>query len=124
MAVLHAQKEGFDDLKIRMPPGRIWASPDKPAGYLRNSVLTVLAKKIGDQDLPEELIDAGTFDDTEPATGSPVRDEVAAIKVQMAFRDHQARKEGYGDDEEEEEEEEDDDGDDNDDDDDKGEGDD
>ena len=106
MAIIHAQKEGFQDLVDRIPPGRIWASPDKPKGYLRKSVLTVLAKKIGDHELPHELIESGTFDDTDPSTSSQVRDEVTAIKTEIAYREHEDRaKRGEKEDEDETEDE-------------------
>ena len=49
---------------------------------------TRLTRKMVDKDLPAELVESGTFD-ADPPTGSPVRDKTAAIKTELARRDHQ-----------------------------------
>lgn len=81
MAYLHAQKENFPDFKKKLPSGTIWASPGKKDGYLRASVLQSLAKRVGDEPLPLELITAGTFADTRPETGKEVTDRIAALEL-------------------------------------------
>ena len=62
----------------------MWATPDKQDGYLRRSVLSMIARKIGDEILPKDLITAGTFTDTEPKSGLDLRDELAAYKIGSA----------------------------------------
>ena len=64
-----------------MPRGHIWASPNKPDGYLHGSVLRSLARRIGDADLPGELIEAGSFKDTNPPTGNEEMDEPVPIAI-------------------------------------------
>ena len=65
----------------------MWATPDKPGGYLRSSVLRVLASKIGDKaPLPEDFIAAGGFDDLDSET--KVKDQASAIVLPCLVRDH------------------------------------
>ena len=65
----------------------MWATPDKPGGYLRSSVLRVLASKIGDRaPLPEDFVIAGGFDD--PDSESRVQDQASAIVLPCLVRDH------------------------------------
>lgn len=78
LAWMHAQDKSWPDFKEKLPPGEIWASPNKPDGYLRKSILVAIGQRIGDT-LPQDLVNAGVFED--PATSSPVHDEVAAIRV-------------------------------------------
>ncbi|KAI9701071.1 MAG: hypothetical protein M1836_001740 [Candelina mexicana] len=85
MAIMQAQRENNPFLSA-IPSGKIWASPGKKDGYLRRSTLRSLARQVGDQDLPDELIEAGTFVDTSPATGSPVLETIAAIEVGLTVR--------------------------------------
>lgn len=53
------------DIRIgrkRVSAGTVWATPDKPGGYLRSPVLRVLASKIGDRaSLPEDFIHRRRF---------------------------------------------------------------
>ena len=86
MAVMQAQKEK-NPLLNNLPQGNIWASPEKKNGYLRHSTLRLLARQVGDQDLPEELVSAGPFVDTEPETGSWFRDQIAAWQVGLMVRE-------------------------------------
>lgn len=81
MAYMYAQRSGFPDLKSKLPNGQIWASPGKPGGYLRRSVLQSLAKRIGDEPLPSELLIAGTFTDTEPRSATDVQDCITEIEL-------------------------------------------
>ncbi|KAI9697211.1 MAG: hypothetical protein M1836_004775 [Candelina mexicana] len=74
-------------LRHTLPTGTIWASPEKKDGYLRRSTLRALARHIGDIDLPAELVEAGTFIDTEPGTASQVQEKVAAREVALFLRD-------------------------------------
>lgn len=103
MAWIHASRKGYKDFKVKLPPGRIWASPDKSDGYLRKSVLRLLARKVGDEDLPEEMLEGGTFEDTLPATGNAVRDEVTGIYTVLRLRDHLSGKTVSAEEDEEEE---------------------
>lgn len=64
----------------------MWATLDKPGGYLRSSVLRVLASKTGDRaPLPEDFIAAGGFDD--PDSESRVKDQASAIILPLLVRD-------------------------------------
>ena len=36
--------------------------------------------------LPQDLVEAGTFTDTSPATGADINDELAAIEIGMKVR--------------------------------------
>ena len=78
LAWLHAEEKSWPGFKEKVPPGEVWASPNKPDGYLRKSILLELGKKTGDR-LPKDLISAGVFED--PDTSSTVHDEVASIRV-------------------------------------------
>ncbi|KAL9099167.1 MAG: hypothetical protein Q9163_005293 [Psora crenata] len=110
LAWLHAERQGFKDFKDKVPPGTIWASPDKPSGYLRKSILRSLAREVGDRDeLPTDLIQAGEFED--PATATNVGDAVGGLTMPLLFRKHlegerDKKEEDSNSDEEEEEEEE------------------
>ena len=73
LAWLHADDKTWPGFKEKVPPGRVWASSNKPDGYLRKSILLALGKKTGDR-LPTDLVNAGGFDD--PDTSSRVRDEL------------------------------------------------
>lgn len=64
MTYINAKKEHYLDFETKLPPGRIWATPDKSSSYLRRSLLRALARRIGDVDLPQDMIEAATFDDT------------------------------------------------------------
>ena len=68
-----------------MPQGKVWASPDKPAGYLRKSILRVLAKRVGDE-LPADLMEAGEFEDADSA--SRVRDQVGQVALPMLVKNY------------------------------------
>lgn len=85
LAWLHAADKAWPDFKNKVPPAEVWASPNKPDGYLRKSILLDLGKRTGDR-IPQELIDAGTFDD--PDTSSPVHDQIAGIKITEQVQDH------------------------------------
>lgn len=86
MTYIHAARQGFANFREKLPSGSIWASPSKKKGYLRASVLRALNRKAGDDLLPEDLLEAGTFVDTEPATGVPVRDKIASLVLSMRIR--------------------------------------
>ena len=73
-----AQNSG---LERKLPRGTIWASPNKPSGYLRTSTLTILAESIGDSALPPDLVESGTFIDTDPFTSSGPAEDRAHIKL-------------------------------------------
>ncbi|KAI9721002.1 MAG: hypothetical protein M1812_002481 [Candelaria pacifica] len=108
LAIIQALMEKnpvVDDL----PSGTIWATPGKKDGYLRRSTLRALARQIGGKDLPEELMEAGTFED--PDTASPVQDQVTAIEMGRLIREEisgkgKERKEESEEEEESDEEEE------------------
>lgn len=87
----------------------MWATPDKPGGYLRSSILRVLASKIGDKTpLPEDMVIAGGFDD--PDSASTAKDQAAAIALPLLVRDHlEGRKAKAAEEEDDEEDDEDDD---------------
>lgn len=63
----------------------MWASPDKPEGYLRKSILLELGRRTGDT-LPQDLIVAGGFEDSE--TSSAAYDRVAALRVSECVQRH------------------------------------
>lgn len=85
LAWLHAEEKKWPDFKSRVPPGTVWATPNKPEGYLRKSILLELGKKTGDK-LPQDLISAGAFED--PGTSSIVNDRVAAMTIAQNFQAH------------------------------------
>ncbi|KAL8917319.1 MAG: hypothetical protein Q9172_005904 [Xanthocarpia lactea] len=100
---LAARRAGYVGWEAKVPPGTMWASPGKPGGYLRNSILRVLASKIGDKaPLPQDVILAGGFD--EPQSHSVVKDQAGALTLSVLVRDHVEGK--LRDKKEEEEEEE------------------
>ncbi len=103
MAHMNAVIEGFTDIDKKLPNGSIWASPDKPDGYLRKSVLQVLAKRIGDRPLPFDLVEAGTFEDTNPESGRLVEDQKAGIE--LSYRMKENRKGNLKDDDDDDAEE-------------------
>ena len=103
---MHAEFEGWEGYRDKVPPGRIWASPNKPEGYLRKSVLRSLARKVNDEDiLPEELIEAGTFIDTDPPTGTDAANKLADLELGIELRRECKKKTMEIDDEEDMEEE-------------------
>lgn len=85
LAWLHAEDKSWPGFKEKAPPGEVWASPNKPDGYLRKSILLELGKKTRDG-LPKDLINADVFED--PDTSSIVHDEVAGIRVTDHVLDH------------------------------------
>ena len=85
LAWLHADDKSWPDFKEKVPPGEVWASPNKPDGYLRKSILLELGEKTGDR-LPKDFINAGIFED--PGTSSAIYDEVAGIRVVGHVQDH------------------------------------
>ncbi len=86
MAIMQAQSESNPVLDT-VPKGTIWASPGKEDGYLRRSTLRSLARKVGDRDLPDELLEAGTFEDTQPeSSASPVLERVSVLEVALTVR--------------------------------------
>jgi hypothetical protein len=78
LAWMHARDRSWPGFKEKLPSGEIWASPNKPDGYLRKSVLLAMGKRLGNT-LPQDLTSAGAFED--PDTSSVVLDEVAGIRV-------------------------------------------
>lgn len=112
LAWLNAERQGYKNFKVKVPPGTIWASPEKPPGYLRKSILRNLARKVGDCDeLPADFIEAGEFED--PDTASKIRDEVGKLNIPLAIRKHldgerddKKEGDGYDDDDDDEEAEE------------------
>ncbi|KAL8957622.1 MAG: hypothetical protein Q9183_006009 [Haloplaca sp. 2 TL-2023] len=87
LAWLHANDENWPGFKEKVPPGKVWASPNKPEGYLRKSILVKLAKRTGDK-LPTELIDSGVFEDSD--SRSLLSDVVAAVRVSKLVQAHLA----------------------------------
>ncbi|KAL8903424.1 MAG: hypothetical protein Q9171_007408 [Xanthocarpia ochracea] len=85
LAWLHANDNNWPGFKEIVPPGTVWASPNKPDGYLRKSILVEIGRRTGDK-LPNDLIEAGAFED--PDSSSKVADEVACIRVTEKIEDH------------------------------------
>ncbi len=85
LAWLHAETKGWPNFKSKVPPGEVWATPSKPQGYLRKSILLEMGKMAGDK-LPKDLIEAGVFED--PSTSSTVQDQVAGITIAEHVQDH------------------------------------
>ena len=111
LAWLHAEANKWVGFKEKVPRGEVWASPKKPGGYLRKSILQDLGKMAGDR-LPQDLINAGGFEDSE--TNNAVCDAVAGIRVTEVVRRHldgerdpkQGENSGESEDEDDEDEEE------------------
>ena len=87
MAYMHAVKSQYPNYKEKLPSGTIWASPGKTDGYLRKSVLRALAERAGDVSLPQELVAAGTFLDTDPSSGRDIEDKKAVIELSARIKD-------------------------------------
>lgn len=85
LAELQADKNAWPGFKDKFPPAEVWASPNKPDGYLRKSVLVELRERTGNK-LPKRLLDAGSFEDA--ATSNAVHDELAAIRVTEKVRSY------------------------------------
>ena len=85
LAWLHAEDKEWAGFKEKVPPGQVWASPNKPDGYLRSSIMRELWKRTGDT-LPEDLLTAGTFDD--PDTSNVVYDKIAGTRVTETVQRH------------------------------------
>ena len=85
LAWLTAEDKSWESFKEKVPAGEVWASPNKPDGYLRKSILIEIGKRLGDK-LPKDLISAGTFED--PDTSSIVNDELAQIRVTEHVENH------------------------------------
>ncbi|KAL8644093.1 MAG: hypothetical protein Q9226_007938 [Calogaya cf. arnoldii] len=107
LAWLHAEDKNWPGFKEKVPPGTVWASPNKPDGYLRKSFLLELGKRTGDK-LPQDLISAGVFED--PKSSSPVADEVSATRVTEYAQGHlEGKRDPKGDDDEEDDDDDEDD---------------
>lgn len=78
LAWLHAEDNEWAGFKEKLPPGQVWASPNKPDGYLRKSILLELGRRTGEK-LPQDLMSAGTFED--PDTSNVIYDAITAIRV-------------------------------------------
>ena len=87
MTYIHGIKYQYPNFKEKLPSGTIWASPRKPDGYLRKSVLRALVERVGDVSLPQELIAAGTFLDTESSSGRDIEDKKAVIELSARIKD-------------------------------------
>ena len=85
LAWLHAENKKWVGFKEKVPPGEVWASPNKPDGYLRKSILLELGKMTGDK-LPRDLMEAGAFENSE--TDNAVYDAIAGIRVTEAVEGH------------------------------------
>ena len=85
LAWLHAEANNWAGFKEKVPPGEAWASPTKPDGYLRKSILLDLGNMTGDR-LPPDMMNAGAFED--PDSSSAVYDTVASIRVTEAVQRH------------------------------------
>jgi hypothetical protein len=83
MAWLDAEEFFKPDFKQKVPSGTVWASPNKPDGYLRKSILVELGRRTGGK-LPDDLIQAGIFED--PDTSTPVLDELANTRFMQLVR--------------------------------------
>ena len=107
LAWLHAEDNERAGFKEKLPPGQVWASPTKPDGYLRKSILLELGRRTGDR-LSRDLMSAGTFED--PGTSNVIYDAIAAIRVTETVQRHldgeRDPKEGTEEEDEEEEQEE------------------
>jgi hypothetical protein len=86
MAYIHAEKESFPNLKEKLPSGTIWASPGKEDGYLRVSILQKLAERVGDAPLPQDLLNAGAFAETEQETGTSVKERMVSLELAQKLR--------------------------------------
>ncbi|KAL9032102.1 MAG: hypothetical protein Q9180_006700 [Flavoplaca navasiana] len=106
LAWLHADDKKWPGFKDKVPPGTVWASPNKPDGYLRKSILLELGKRTGDK-IPQDLITTGMFED--PDSSNLVSDLVAATRVTELAEAHVAgeRDPKFDEDDEEDDEEED-----------------
>ena len=61
-----------------------------------------MAQRIGDRPLPFDLVEAGTFEDTNPESGRAVEDEKAGIE--LSYRLKEIRKGNFKDDDDNDDE--------------------
>ena len=81
MAWIHADKKNFEGFRDKVPSGTTWASPEQEQKYLRRGLLSRIAKRVGDSELPMDLLQAGTFVDTDPPTGNQTVDSLAGLDL-------------------------------------------
>lgn len=102
----HSHRKYFVD---KIPEGRVWASPGRPEGYLRTSVLCTFGAMVGD-DLPDDFYGQGlTFEDSSTFPTNANVDVAAGLELaRLAVRSFRAKEdeEDVEDDEDDEEEEE------------------
>ncbi len=99
---VHAVKEFPNNAINEMPRGKVWASPARPDGYLRRSMLRLLGMTIGDTELPEALTTEGiTFDTIQTIPGSSQQDNWTANSIVSVMRKWKAEHELMEDDDSE-----------------------
>ena len=81
MAWIHADKKNFEGFKSKLPSGVIWASPEQEQKYLRRGLMTRIAERVRDTELPDDLLDSGTFEDTTPPTGNSTVNSLAGLDL-------------------------------------------
>ena len=98
ITLINADIKKYQNFYEKTPPGCMWASLGKADRYVRSSVLRSLARKIGDKDPPEELIEADTFGD------ESMKQYETAAKINIAMHIRKTLSEEEEDDEEGEDE--------------------
>lgn len=84
---MRAEYQMWEGYRDKVPSGRIRASSSHPGGYLRKSLLRNLVRRVHDKDiLPEQLVEAGGFEDTDPPTGTEGADRVAELELGIILR--------------------------------------
>ncbi|KAI4157101.1 MAG: hypothetical protein LQ342_008521 [Letrouitia transgressa] len=102
LALINAKEKQWLDYPQKVPPGEVWANPDKSEGYLRNSILLDLAKRVGGT-LPPDLVAVGGFDD--PSTSNPIDDACTREKLAEDIGAHVEADDGEWEESEEDESE-------------------
>lgn len=86
MTWIYARKQDdWRGFETGVPPNKVWATPNKPRGYLKSSILRDLACRVGDK-LPEDLVRLGEFED--PGTSSSTSDRIASLELIEGVREY------------------------------------
>lgn len=86
MAYIKCNRNGWPTHML--PRGQTWATPEKKGGYLRAAPFMSLVRAIGDDLIPEEVLEEGTFTDKESELA--LENEAAEYAMKSAYRNYDA----------------------------------
>lgn len=70
------------------PKGRTWATPKKEGSYIRKAPFKLLVEAIGDELLPNDVLEEGTFE--EPSTELDLQNQVSKVEMKAAYKQYEA----------------------------------